>query len=486
MCGIAAGSGNVRPDMIQTMLSLQAHRGPDGEGLFVAPDGRAVLGHRRLAIIDVECGRQPLVADGGDAALITNGMIYNFGQVQEALPPAVAETRSDAESVLRLYRSYASRGIERLDGMFAVVLRDGAEGSLLSARDPVGIKPLYRLQADDHELFASEIKALLPFAGQIEEFPAGHLRDPRTGTMQRYYEVPGERIRWRDSKTSARVVRSSLEHAVEKRLQSDVPLGAFLSGGLDSSVIAALARRHCSELHTFSAGVAGSADLEAARHVADHLGTVHHEHVITPADVAEALPRILWHLESFDLDLVRSAVPCWFVSRLAAEHVKVVLTGEGADELFAGYTYMRGIADDRALHGELRRSVASLHNLNLQRVDRMTMAHGLEARVPFLDVEMIETALTVDPALKRRDGREKWILRKACADLLPSEIVWRKKAQFDQGSGLDALLTSLTPGNATPSREIEEAWYRDTLAAQFDNPDRLLNLVGHWQGTLVQ
>ncbi len=245
-------------------------------------------------------------------------------------------------------------------------------------------------------------------------------------------------------------LRAELVRAVAKRLMSDVPVGAFLSGGLDSSLLCALARPMVDELHTFAVGLDGSPDLVAARRVAEHLDTVHHEYIITAQEMAEALPTILYHLESFDQDLVRSAIPCYFCSRLAAEQVKVVLTGEGADELFAGYTYHRAMPLD-ALHEELHRSVLSLHNINLQRVDRLTMAHGLEARVPFLDTDLVDLALRMPVDLKLRstgDGElvEKYILRLVAEPLLPAEIVWRGKQQFDEGSGtVDALAAALAP-----------------------------------------
>ncbi|MEL6965612.1 MAG: asparagine synthase-related protein, partial [Pseudomonadota bacterium] len=286
----------------------------------------------------------------------------------------------------------------------------------------------------------------------------------------------------------------TLDAEVTKRLRSDVPLGAFLSGGLDSSIIAALARQKLDELHTFAVGLEGSPDLLAARQVADHLDTTHHEYVITRDEVRRDLPKILFHLESFDRDLVRSAIPCWYVSRLASEHVKVVLTGEGADELFAGYTYYRRYDDPRALDQELRRSIQSMHNINLQRVDRMTMAHGIEGRVPFLDTAMIEVAMSMPAEVKLRrtgdDQVEKWILRKAFEDLLPSEIVWRDKVQFDEGSGLADLMADEamrrgtewkpSPNDVGQTRSSEEAYYREILKDAFDEPTQVLELVAHW------
>ncbi len=276
---------------------------------------------------------------------------------------------------------------------------------------------------------------------------------------------------------------------------SDVPLGAFLSGGLDSSVIAALVKRSMGSLHTFSVGIEGSKDLEAARIVARHIDSIHHEYVITPEEVKKDLPTIIYYLESFDQDLVRSAIPCYFTSRLAAEYVKVILTGEGADELFGGYTYYKDIKDPDILQDELRRSVSSLHNINLQRVDRMTMAHSIEGRVPFLDLKMIEMGMLV-PAKYKLVGSppvEKWILRKAVEDLLPDEIVWRKKEQFDEGSGTVDLLSGLFENYSEEEarkysashrddnlRSAEECYYHRLLVDAYESPDLILANIGRW------
>ena len=320
-----------------------------------------------------------------------------------------------------------------MDGMFAFAIADGDD--IYLARDPVGIKPLYYGKRSGSTIFASELKALAGVAENVREFPPGHWFHSQSGFHQ-YYDVPNlDPLKSSDEEHAARV-RQVLERSVVKRLMSDVPLGSFLSGGLDSSAAASIASRHIDGLNTFAVGIEGSRDLEAARVAAKFIGSKHHEYLVTMKEVASCLPEIVYSLESFDMDLVRSAVPCYFASRLAAEYVKVIFTGEGADELFAGYTYQKDITDKAALRAELRRSIQGLHNTNLQRVDRLTMAHGIEARVPFLDVKMIEEAQKVPARLQLRDGIEKWVLRKACEDLLPSAILWRKKEQFDEGSGV--------------------------------------------------
>lgn len=493
MCGIVTLWGRTDPDDVHQLLSRLHHRGPDGRDVHIhgAAPG-ATLGHARLAIIDPERGHQPLVCADDGSAVVCNGMIYNDLALRARLGSERFRTATDSESVLQGFREWGTEVVERLDGMFAFVLID-AGGNCIAARDPLGKKPLYWATIEGGVAFASEAKILAAIAGDIEEFPPGCVWDSRRG-LRRYYSVPQPRTVERSESETVAAVRVTLERAVAKRLRSDVPLGAFLSGGLDSSAIAAIARRHVDRLHTYAVGLPGSSDLEAARVVADHLDTIHHEYVIDPEEIGAVLPDVIHHLESYDRDLVRSAVPTWFVARLAAADMKVVLTGEGADELFAGYGYYAEYDDPDALQKELRRSLTAMHDVNLQRVDRMAMAHSLEARVPFLDPEMVELAMTVPGALKQRpeqgcDG-EKWVLRKACADLLPDDIVWRGKLQFDEGSGFSGFLARHAEHEAragriaavVPAQAAEQALYRQLLREGCDNADAVLGLTSHWRG----
>jgi asparagine synthase (glutamine-hydrolysing) len=493
MCGIAALWGATDRHLVDGMLEIQAHRGPDGHGLAETGQGSGILAHCRLSIIDPAGGAQPLRTAGGEWSLVANGMIYNDREIRARLSELPFMTGSDSESILCSLAHEGTAAVAGLDGMFAFVMSNGER--LIAARDPIGIKPLYMGRRDGALAFASEIKALAAWSDSIEEFPAGHVFDSVSG-MQCYYTVPpAQADKWQlDDALTA--LRATLERAVVKRLRSDVPFGALLSGGLDSSIIAALAARQVDRLKTFAVGFDGSPDLLAARKVAAHIGSDHHELVITPQEALAELPLILRHLESFDQDLVRSAIPCWFVSRLAASKVKVVLTGEGADELYAGYTYYRDIANAQALGEELRRSITAMHNINLQRVDRMTMAHGLEARVPFLDREMIDLAMTLPAEWKLAEagGRrvEKWLLRKACEDLLPAHIVWRDKLQFDQGSGVAGFIVDAATRLAHEqgleidgARSFEEAYYRSLLSEVCETPGPVLDLVGHWDTRLV-
>ncbi len=495
MCGIAGVWNGKKIDLTREMMRRLVHRGPDAEGVF--ENGVGVLGHKRLSIMDPTGGDQPICDDRKSKAIVGNGEIYNFPKLKPELEKQHRfRTCSDTESALHLYENHGSECAKRLDGMFAFVIADGDK--LFAARDAIGIKPLYFGKHDGSLVFASELKALAGLAEDVQEFPAGSWYHSDHG-FHRFYEVPDVPLVERTVEEHCTVLRDALERAVEKRLMSDVPVGAFLSGGLDSSLITAIMSKHIDDLHTFSVGIEGSGDLAAARVVADYLGTNHHEYVFTADEVMEKLPEIIFHLESFDRDLVRSAVPCYFTSRLAAEHLKVILTGEGADELFGGYTYYKDINCEQTLHNELRRSIAAMHNVNLQRVDRLTMAHSLEGRVPFLDTEMIELAQTIPASLKlveNENGQviEKWILRKACEDLLPEEIVWRKKLQFDEGSGtVDVMESGLERflSNAEADAYLkkhptaglrcrEEAVYHKLLHDAYSGDPVVLENVGRW------
>lgn len=499
MCGIAGIWGENGADgveTVRTMMHRVAHRGPDQSGLF-RDGGGGVLGHRRLSIMDPAGGKQPIAGAGPRTAIVANGEIYNYRTLKRACDPEPPfRTGSDSEVLVRLYEALGTEAPARFEGMYAFAIADG--DALFAARDPVGIKPLYFGRRDGALHFASEIKALAGIAGEVREFPPGTWFHSDRG-FHSFHEIPERSPAEWPAEEAARELRETMERAVSRRLMSDVPLGAFLSGGLDSSIIAALARRHMDELHTFSVGVEGSPDLAAARRVARHLDTVHHERTFDRQEVAEALPEIVYHLESYDRDLVRSAIPTYFTAGLAAEHVKVILTGEGADELFAGYRYYRDFEDPEALHEELRRSVRALHDINLQRVDRLTMAHGIEGRVPFLDLEMIELAQRIAPGLKlRRTGSgsivEKWILREAFGDLLPPEIVWRDKEQFDEGSGTVELVGRGLERLAAPGeiakhrsrypdadlRDAEETVYHRLLVDAYEHPEPVLENVARW------
>ena len=494
MCGITGLWGGADLEDVRAMMRSLEHRGPDGSGTFVSEHG--VLGHRRLAIMDPELGQQPY--QSGALSLAANGEIYNWSELRRSVSQDhTFKTDADTEVALHLFAETGEHSLSTLDGMFALAFADAEE--LVLARDPIGIKPLYYSQrnAGGPLRFASEMKALLGDGAPITEVPPGSAYSSRAG-LKRFYELPNPTQRLSDVDDITAQIRHTLGEATQKRLMSDVPLGAFLSGGLDSSIIVALMMQQRETMHTFSVGLEGSPDLEAARFVADYLGTEHHEYVFNAQEVKRELPNIIYHLESFDQDLVRSVIPTYFTARLAADYVKVILTGEGADELFAGYTYYRDYTDPEALHRELRRSISAMHNVNLQRVDRMTMAHSIEGRVPFLDTQLIDLALRIPPELKLyRGGQkpvEKWILRRAFEDLLPERIVWRGKAQFDEGSGttdmLAAFIEEETRGLDVAAfqaerphvklRSAEECFYYRIFEEVFESPELMVPNIGRW------
>jgi len=453
MCGIAAQQGATDTGAGQRMLARLAHRGPDDEG-EACLDG-AWLGHRRLSIVDVGGGSQPLTGSSDDRFFVGNGEIYNHAALRARLGDDRFRTSSDNEVALHVVERDGPEGLAELNGMFAFAMASGA-GDFLAARDPVGIKPLYWAELEDGAVFASEMAAFEPeLRSRIHAFPPGHYWTADTGLVRFAPPVPSALRRTAPSEIAPEDVpadalmrtRWVLVDAVERQMMGDVPVGVFLSGGLDSSIVAAIAARrlarHGELLQTFAVGLEGSPDLLAARAASEYLETEHHERVYTAAEATASLEDVIASIEAFDPSLVRSAVPNHMLAELAAEHVKVVLTGEGADELFAGYEYMREYDDPDELHAELVRSVEGLHNLNLQRCDRVTMAHGLEARVPFLDQEAIQHALALPAAWKRSDGAapEKQLLRAAFQGWLPEELLWRDKSQFGDGSGAASVLT---------------------------------------------
>ncbi len=496
MCGIAGMVGAQEPGQgheaqARFMLKRMPWRGPDGEG--VRRGRNWVIGHNRLAIIDLTTGNQPVANETEDVWAAVNGEIYNFRRLRKELLERGHRfrTQSDSEVVVHLFEEEGPALVRRLDGMFALAV--GYPGGVLLARDPLGIRPLYYGHTGKDELwFASELKAILPVCPDAEEFPAGHYFSRETGVVP-FYALPrpyddetderaaqgvtkGKRDKGdkaEDDETEAiqldeeaaiQLIQEKLEAAVGKRLVADVPVGVFLSGGLDSSLIAAIARRKTSGvLHSFAVGMEGSPDLEFARRAAAAIGTEHHEHQYTQDDVRRVLPSVIYHLESYDPALIRSSVATYFAARLAAKKVKVILTGEGADELFAGYEYLRAIPL-QAINNELTELLRNLHNTNLQRGDRLTMAASLEARVPFLDLELVAAALALPASLKLpRDaspGRptEKYLLRRIASKYLPSEIAWRRKEKFSQGTGTASALMQLA------DEQVSEADFRRETA----------------------
>lgn len=444
MCGIAGVFGRPDSRQVEKMLYAMRWRGPDGQGVFA--DHRVTMGHNRLAILDLQTGSQPMGNESGELWVAFNGEIYNYSFLRKELEAAghTFRTRSDTEVLLHLYEDMGPGMVSRLDGMFAFALYNGKE--LMLARDPHGIKPLYYAHDAEGALyFASEIKVMVPFVDDVREFPGGYYFTTGGG-FKPYCSLPAGPPDLDKPEEILETLEEKLRLAVAKRLMADVPLGVFLSGGLDSSLIAAITRKLVKgELHSFGVGMPGSEDLERSRQVAAYLGTIHHAFEYGPEEIAGILPRVIYLLESFDPALVRSAIPCYFVSRMARQYVKVVLTGEGADELFAGYHSLKRLQGPE-LHAELLAITANLHHTNLQRVDRMTMAHSLEGRVPFLDWDLTRFAFRLSPALKLRGETEKWILRRLAETYLPADIFNRRKEKFSLGTGTGQALARLADG----------------------------------------
>lgn len=444
MCGIGIIYGNYQESHLNYISKNLAHRGPDDAGHFFAP--KAAFGHRRLSIIDTTGGRQPILNEDETMCVVCNGEIYNYRELKEGLKQIhTFRTRSDTEVLLHLYEESGPEMLEKLNGMFIIAIHDN--GELFVARDRLGIKPLYYGFYEGSMVFASEIKALKGCI-EITEFPPGHYYSSKQGFIQ-YYSLQENIIRLEsdvDEESIAEMIRQKLRTAVKRRMISDVPVGVFLSGGLDSSIIAALMKEQNKNVISFAVGTKDSSDIAAARVAAKYIGTEHYEYIYNEDEMCDKMDEIIYYLESYDAPLVRSAIPNYFVARLAAEHVKVVLTGEGADELFCGYRYLEKFTSSKLLDKELLRLTNSLHNINLQRTDRMTMAHSLEGRVPFLDHEFAEFALGIPVEMKIPvEGREaKYLLRKAFEDLLPEEILYRKKVKFSEGAGFEKLFGKIT------------------------------------------
>ncbi len=429
----------------------QRHRGPDWSGVFV--DAGVILVHERLAIVDPASGAQPLRSRDGALALAVNGEIYNHRELALELDYDFT-TGSDCEVINALYREHGSDLVPQLNGIFAFALWDGEAGRYLIARDPIGVCPLYWGHDEQGRLcVASEMKALVGLCADVAAFPPGHVYDSVSGELQCYYAKPWrEHASTRGHEVPAPELRRAFEQAVHRQLMTDVPYGVLLSGGLDSSLVAACAAQFARErvedddrseawwprLHSFAIGLEGSPDLAAAQIAADALGTVHHGFVYTFWEGLDALPEVIRHIETYDVTTIRAATPMYLLARrIKAMGVKMVLSGEGSDELFGGYLYFHKAPSAEAFHEETVRKLDALHSYDCLRANKAMMAWGVEARVPFLDLEFIDVAMGMDAKCKMAgNGRiEKAVLREAFAGALPDAILWRQKEQFSDGVG---------------------------------------------------
>ena len=458
MCGIVcafdikSNSDEVRSNVLK-MAKKVRHRGPDWSGVY--SNEKAVLAHERLAIVDPTSGKQPIISDDGHKVIAVNGEIYNHIDLKERHTPDYNfKTESDCEVILALYKKKGVDFLNDLNGIFAFALYDSSNDKYLIARDHMGIIPLY-IGWDKQNTFyvSSELKSLEGVCNKIELFPPGHYLDSTDGKLIKWY-IPN----WtsfdsvKDSETKIKLIHDSLSAAVKRQLMSDVPYGVLLSGGLDSSITSALAKKFASkriesndqqdawwpQLHSFSVGLEGAPDLKAAKIVADHIGTVHHEINFTVQEGIDAIRDVIYHLETYDVTTVRASTPMYLMARaIKSLGIKMVLSGEGADELFGGYLYFHKAPNSKEFHEETVRKLDKLHQYDCLRANKSLAAWGIEGRVPFLDKEFIDVAMGINPEDKMiTNGRiEKWILREAFKDYLPESVLWRQKEQFSDGVG---------------------------------------------------
>ncbi|WP_394133173.1 asparagine synthase B [Shewanella maritima] len=449
---IQSDASQLRPVALE-MSKLLRHRGPDWSGIYT--DDHAILAHERLAIVDVDHGAQPLISQDGNVVLAVNGEIYNHKQLKAELGEKYQyQTNSDCEVILSLYQEYGLDFLDKINGIFAFVLYDKASKTFLIGRDHMGIIPMYTgYDAEGNLYVASEMKALMPVCKTVSEFQPGHYLSSADKEPVLYYQRDWQDYESvKDNPASVDELRDALEAAVKRQLMSDVPYGVLLSGGLDSSVVSAITQTYAKhriendgqteawwpQLHSFAVGLKESPDLKAAKKVADDIGTIHHEITFTFQEGLDAIKEVIYHLETYDVTTIRAATPMYLMARkIKAMGIKMVLSGEGADELFGGYLYFHKAPTAQAFHEELVRKLDKLHLFDCLRANKAMAAWGLEARVPFLDKEFMDVAMRINPEAKMsKDGRiEKHILRQAFEHKLPAEVAWRQKEQFSDGVG---------------------------------------------------
>ena len=458
MCGIVCAfniRGNkdlVRGNVLQMAQKLR-HRGPDWSGIYSSEN--AILAHERLAIVDPTSGKQPILSEDGLKVIAVNGEIYNHQNLKDSFATDYNfRTESDCEVILALYEKKGISFLNDLNGIFAFALYDSSNDKYIIARDHMGIIPLYMgWDKDDIFYVSSELKSLEGVCDKIELFPPGHYLESSSTDLKKWYNpewVSYDHVK--DSETSIKAIHDSLSAAVKRQLMSDVPYGVLLSGGFDSSITSALAKKFASkrvesndkqdawwpQLHSFSVGLKDAPDLKAARIVADHIGTIHHEINFTVQEGIDAIRDVIYHLETYDITTIRASTPMYLIARaIKSLGIKMVLSGEGADELFGGYLYFHKAPNAKEFHEETVRKLDKLHQYDCLRANKSLAAWGIEGRVPFLDKEFIDVAMNINPEDKMiKNGRiEKWVLREAFKDYLPESVLWRQKEQFSDGVG---------------------------------------------------
>ena len=484
MCGILCAfdlkqsNVSIRPQILEMSKKLR-HRGPDWSGIYDASN--AVLSHERLAIVDPTSGNQPLISPSKKLILAANGEIYNHRALRSTCDLEYQfQTESDCEVILALYEKEGKDFVKKLNGIFAFAIYDQERDEYFIARDHMGIIPLYMGWDGDGTFYvASELKALEGVCSKIELFPPGHYLHSSEGKPVKWYTPDWTEYETvKDNPTSIEDLHDALADAVHRQLMSDVPYGVLLSGGLDSSITSALAKKFAAkriesgdtqtawwpQLHSFSVGLEGSPDLAAAQKVAEHIGTVHHEIKFTIQEGLDAIREVIYHLETYDITTIRASTPMFLMARaIKALGIKMVLSGEGADELFGGYLYFHKAPNAEEFHEETVRKLEKLHQYDCLRANKSLAAWGIEGRVPFLDKEFIEVAMRLNPKDKMitSDRMEKWVLRKAFESYLPESVAWRQKEQFSDGVGYSWIdtLKDLVEKEVT-DEQMENAHFR--------------------------
>jgi len=458
MCGIVCAfdlkenAEALRPQLLEMSKKIR-HRGPDWSGIYC--DDKAILAHERLAIVDPASGKQPLFSEDKNLILAANGEIYNHRELRKQFEGSYNfQTESDCEVILALYQKKGVDFIDEMNGIFGFAIYDVEKDEYFIARDHMGIIPLY-IGWDQNGTFyvASELKALEGVCTKIELFPPGHYMSSSDGKFVKWYHRDWtEYNAVKDNETSIQEIKEALEAAVHRQLMSDVPYGVLLSGGLDSSVTSAIAKKYAEkrvesndtkeawwpQLHSFSVGLEGSPDLAAARKVADHIGTIHHEIKFTIQEGLDAIRDVIYNLETYDITTIRASTPMYLMARvIKSMGIKMVLSGEGADELFGGYLYFHKAPNAKEFHEETVRKLSKLHMYDCLRANKSLAAWGIEGRVPFLDKEFMDVAMRINPQDKMINGErmEKWVVRKAFEDMIPESVAWRQKEQFSDGVG---------------------------------------------------
>ena len=458
MCGIVCafnikGNNDLVRGNVLKMAQKVRHRGPDWSGVYSSEN--AILAHERLAIVDPTSGKQPILSEDGLKVIAVNGEIYNHQNLKDSFATDYNfRTESDCEVILALYEKKGINFLNDLNGIFAFALYDSSNDKYIIARDHMGIIPLYMGWDKDGIFYvSSELKSLEGVCDKIELFPPGHYLESSSTDLKKWYNpewVSYHHVK--DSQTSIKAIHDSLSAAVKRQLMSDVPYGVLLSGGLDSSITSALAKKFASkriesndkqdawwpQLHSFSVGLEDAPDLKAARIVADHIGTIHHEINFTVQEGIDAIRDVIYHLETYDITTIRASTPMYLIARaIKSLGIKMVLSGEGADELFGGYLYFHKAPNAKEFHEETVRKLDKLHQYDCLRANKSLAAWGIEGRVPFLDKEFIDVAMNINPEDKMiKNGRiEKWVLREAFKDYLPESVLWRQKEQFSDGVG---------------------------------------------------